>query len=58
MTFVTGSCRWEEIMKLVLALFVCAGFLAGCQTNQGSGSLSSGCQSTGAGGTADVICPD
>jgi predicted small secreted protein len=49
---------WEESMKLVLALFVCASVLAGCQTNQGSGSMSSGCQSTGAGGTTDVICPD
>jgi outer membrane murein-binding lipoprotein Lpp len=45
-------------MKLFLALIMCAGVLAGCQSNQGSGSLSSGCQSTGAGGTTDVICPD
>ncbi|WP_256434804.1 hypothetical protein [Kaistia sp. 32K] len=44
-------------MKLVLALVVFAGVLAGCQTNQSNSGGLSGCTSTGAGGTTDVICP-
>jgi hypothetical protein len=44
-------------MKLVLALVVCGGLLAACQTNQSSSGGLSSCTSTGAGGTTDVICP-
>lgn len=44
-------------MRTLFALLLCVASLAGCQTEQTStdGSFTS-CQSTGTGGTANVIC--
>lgn len=44
-------------MKTAFALVLCALALAACQSSQSSTGGLSTCQSTGAGGTTDVICP-
>lgn len=44
-------------MKTALALVVCALALAACQGSPSTSGGLSKCQSTGAGGTTDVICP-